>query len=261
MVLGGRIHRNGQCRADRAGLAPAASLLLLLLLFLLAALSPAPALGAASFETAVPAKTLPAPLRRDGWRLLEVPGKATAVFSQDRPDRIEIRAENAVAFLYRALDETMGAKRRLLWSWRLEEAVPPTDLSRAPGDDRSLAVHLVFPMDETGFSLWQRLETAMTRLVAPPLSGKVLTYVWGGKQAPGSVMENPFLETRGRIIVLRGKAAPLGRWLKEEIDFVADYRAAFGSEPLAPSYIALSADSDDTASRSVGTIADLLFEN
>ena len=255
MKHGGSIHRAGIFWTGRAGLAMAASLLLL------PALSPSPAESAASFETTVTAKTLPAPLRSAGWRLLEVPGKATAVFSQDRPDRIEIRAENAVAFLYRALDENMDAKRRLLWSWRLDEAVPPTDLSQAPGDDRSLAVHLVFPMDETGFSLWQRVEMAMTRLVAPPLSGKVLTYVWGGSQAPGSVMANPFLESRGRIIVLRGGSAPLGHWLQEEIDFVADYRAAFGSEPPAPSYVALSADSDDTASRSVGVIADLLFEN
>lgn len=230
-------------------------------LALMLALPASPTGNAASFETAVTAKTLPASLRREGWRLLEVPGKATADFKQDQPNRIEIRAENAVAFLYRSLGDNMGGKRRLAWRWRIDEAVPPTDLSRAPGDDRSLAVHIVFPMDISGFSFWERVEMTMTRLMAPPMAGKVLTYVWGGKQAPGSMLANPFFDSRGKIIVLHSSAEPIGRWLQEEIDFKADFLEAFGYDAPAPTYIAVSADSDDTGSRSSGVIDHLSFKN
>ena len=246
-------------RALRA-MGPLCSLVLGLAALLTAQLA-TPAGATGSFETGVTAKTLPSSLRRDGWRIFEVPGKATAEFTQNQPNLIEIRADKAVAFLYRAVDGGAAAKDRLTWRWRLDEAVPPTDLSKAPGDDRSLAVHVVFPMDIAGFSFWSRVRMAMTRMVAPPMAGKVLTYVWGGEQSIGSMLANPFFESRGKIIVLRNGTAPLGEWLNEEIDFAADYRKAFGEEPSAPTYIAISADSDDTGSRSAGAIADLAFEN
>ena len=245
---------NGQSRASvRLGA--------LITCLLIAVLAAPPSYGAASYETSVRPKTLPPALRSKGWRLLEVPGQATAEFSQEGPNRIEVRAENAVSFLYRSLDARSAAKHRLGWRWRLEQAVPPTDLSQSPGDDRSLAVHVIFPMDESELSFWQKMEMAMTRMVAPPLSGKVLTYVWGGTQSAGSMLANPFIESRGKIIVLRSGSAPVGRWFIEDVDYRKDFRAAFGYEPPAPTHIAISADSDDTGSRSLGVVADLLFKN
>ncbi len=195
-----------------------------------------------------------------GWRLFKVPGKDTAQFTQHGPAHIGVRADKAVGFLYRPLDGNMDHKRRLVWRWRVDQAVPPTDLSRAPGDDRSLAVHIVFTIDEDRLSFWESLELGFTRLVAPPMAGMVLTYVWGGTHAEGTVLANPYLSSQGRIIVLRGSDMPLGRWLSEEIDYEADFRTAFGYSPPAPIYVAISADSDDTGGRVLGGIDGLAFE-
>ncbi len=199
-------------------------------------------------------------LQAAGWQLLEVPGKDTAQFIQQGPEHIGVQADKAVGFLYRPLDENVGHKRRLVWRWRVDEAVPPTDLSRAPGDDRSLAVHLVFPIDEDRLSFWESLELGFTRLVAPPMAGMVLTYVWGGTHSEGTVLANPYLSRQGRIIVLRRGDMPMGRWQSEEIDFVADFRKAFGYGPPAPIYVAISADSDDTGGRVLGRIDGLAFD-
>ena len=98
-----------------------------------------------------------------------------------------------------------------------------------------------------------------TRVFAAPLSGKVLTYVWGGTRPRGSLLANPHLNPDGRIIVLRSGDGTTGLWQEEEIDFVADFRKAFGYIPPAPAYLAISVDSDDTASRSRGAVADLVF--
>ena len=214
---------------------------------------------------AAPASSAPAglsaELERAGWQLLEVPGKATARFTQSRPDRIDVRADDAVAFLYRPVDGGMGPKRRLVWNWRVDEAVPATDLSLASGDDRSLAVHVIFPLDEDRLSFWQRIEAGLTRLAAPPLAGKVLTYVWGGAHPQGTVLANPHLQRWGQIIILRSGAEPVGQWLMEDIDFVADFRKAFGYRPPAPAFVAISSDSDDTMSSTSGVIAGLAFED
>ena len=202
---------------------------------------------------------VPAELSREGWKLLSVPGKATADFALETPGGIRILAENAVAFLYRPIDGGMGEKRRLAWRWRVDEAVARTDLSKVGEDDRSLAIHLVFPIESEALSFWERIDLALTRMVAPPLAGKVLTYVWGGTQARGASLPNPHLEGHGAIIVLRSGDEPTGRWVMEEIDFVADFRKAFGYTPPQPAFMAISSDSDDTAGSSLGVVADLVF--
>ena len=152
-------------------------------------------------------------------------------------------------------------KRRLLFKWRVDRAVPPTDLSRASGDDRSLAVHLVFPLDQAKLSFWDRMEHELTRLIAPPMAGRVLTYVWGGSHPEGTVVANPYMsDMRGKIIVLRSRDDAVGRWFREDIDFVADFEKVFGYRPPAPAFLAISADSDDTGSRTVGAVAEIAFE-
>lgn len=230
------------------------------LILMLGLMLPSLADSASLVDSKLAASMLPAELRTEGWRLLKVPGKAKAEFTKRSRDGIGIRADKAVAFLYRSVDDDMGPKRRLVWNWRIDQAVPPTDLSRAPGDDRSLAVHLVFPVDEDRLSFWERMNLALTRLVAPPMAGKVLTYVWGGTHPEGSVLTNPYLSMQGKIIVLRSGDGPVGQWLMEEIDFVSDFRKVFGYGPPAPAFVAISADSDDTGSRMFGAVADLAFK-
>ncbi len=250
---------------DKASLVlPGLLLAALLVLALLVLLLPARmvlAQESGGLSQAEGTTSLPITLKREGWRLLGVPGKAEARFSAENADRIQISAENAVGFLYRPVATDMGEKRKLAWRWRVDRAVPATDLSRAGEDDRSLAIHVVFPARTEGLSFWERLDLTLTGAVAPPLAGSVLTYVWGGTHEPGAMMTNPYFDERGRIIVLRSSDAPIGRWVVEEIDFIADFERAFGYRPEQPLFVAISADSDDTGSRSLGTVAGLSFSS
>lgn len=202
---------------------------------------------------------LPAALAQDGWRMLAVPGKAEANFSAKRSDKISVVTENAVGFLYRPVSTDMGEKRRLAWRWRVDRAVPATDLTQSGRDDRSLAIHIVFPAERERLSFWQRLNLDLTGAVAPPLAGSVLTYVWGGTQQQGDMIANPYFDERGRIIVLRSSDEATGQWFVEEIDFIADFERAFGYTPAQPLYVAISADSDDTRTHSQGVVAELTF--
>lgn len=116
------------------------------LLLLFGALTSFPAKGTETPPPATGSAEVPESLKRAGWRLLEVPGKAKAEFHDAYADAIRLKAENAVAFLYRPVDSESKLSGRLSWRWRVDQAVPPTDLSRPIGDDRTLAVHIVFPM-------------------------------------------------------------------------------------------------------------------
>lgn len=224
------------------------------------AFAPPAAAGAADGDGRLrAAPDLAAELRADGWKLLAVAAREQAEFVPHGQNGIGLSADNAVGFLYQPVANDMGAKRTLSWRWRVDEAVVPTDLSRIGTDDRSLAVHLVFPRDTETLPLWERIEHAVTRLVAPPLAGRVLTYVWGGIHEPGATLANPHLDGQGTLIVLRRGTEKTGQWFMENIDFVADFRRAFGYSPPPPMYLAISSDSDDTAGRSRGLIADLVF--
>ena len=244
---------------ETAGFGPRIRLGLLSFLTVIAVLVSLAAQAGSPTGDAASASDLPDNLSKMGWSLLEVPGKQTAEFTYAGSGTIDIRADNAVAFLYRPVDDAASDMGRLGWTWRVDQAVPPTDLSRDSGDDRSLAVHIVFPADHDSLSFWESIESAMTELVAPPLAGRVLTYVWGGSHPEGAVMENPHFGEQGTMIVLRDSQEPTGTWFMEEIDFEADFQAAFGYAPPAPVFVAISADSDDTGSRMAGAVADLTF--
>ena len=253
-------HRDAKTGPGLQGLAILALILTLAGLLTLAAPAAASEGAAASrLEAPEPGSEVPAALSRAGWKKLSVPGKAPAEFAMEETGSIRIVAQNAVAFLYRPIEDGLEGKSRLAWRWRVDQAVARTDLSKVGEDDRSLAVHLVFPVESKSLSFWERFDLSLTRLMAPPLAGKLLTYVWGGTQARGASLPNPHFEENGAIIVLRSGDEPTGRWVMEEIDFMADFRRAFGYTPPPPIFMAISSDSDDTAGSCLGAVADFVF--
>ena len=199
-------------------------------------------------------------LERAGWQVLAFPGKVETRFIGRSDGAIEVRAESSVALLYREVTPTEGQNQHLSWRWRVEETMPPTDLALKGSDDRPLALHIWFPADPDRTSWWQRLSrVALDLAIDAPVSGKWLTYVWGGTGGRGDSLMNPYSGPDGVIYILRPGNAPTGRWFSETIDIAADFERAFGYPAPAPIYIAISADADDTDGSSVALIADIRF--
>ena len=197
-------------------------------------------------------------LARSGWKTWSFPGIASTDFSGLADGGIVVSANKSSALLYRPLPKSGRSYRSLAWKWRVDQPIPATDLTRKGGDDRPLALHIWFPEVEEETGLFDRIGDFITKDVAGlPEAGKILTYVWGGQQAPGESFVNPYTGAKGRMIVLRSDDAECGRWYRERIDFAADYRRLFGHRAPAPMYIALSADSDHTGGHSVGQISEL----
>lgn len=193
------------------------------------------------------------------WRRLDVPGKKMAEFRVLESGAVEVRSDGAVGFLVRPVDSVEQVRSTLRWRWKVEETGPLTDLARQGGDDRPLAVHVWFPKDPDEIGFWDSLKRTAADLMGYPLPGKVLTYVWGGQQERGAKFANPYLDGDGAIIVLRPGSSEPRRWYEEDIDFRADFQMAFGYAPPAPSFVAVSADSDDLGGRTAGRIVGLEF--
>ncbi len=194
-----------------------------------------------------------------GWKVLTFPGKAATQFVGRSDGAIEVTAKGSASLLYHEVAAEDRDARYLSWRWRIDKTMAPTDLSRKGRDDRPLAVHVWFADDEEA-DLWRRLRHAVfAEILGAPLTGKVLTYVWGGIGRPGDMVINPYMEMDGVMFILRPGDVPTGRWFTEKIDILADFELAFGYPAPAPSYIAVSADADDTSSRSRGAIAEIVF--
>lgn len=194
------------------------------------------------------------------WVVLTMPGRNATRFTC-AGDLVEIEASSAVAFLYRASRPAESGAAQLSWRWRVDVAPPPANLSQSGADDRPVAVHLVFPAAEENVDILRRLGAAMRGLVAgAPFAGRLLTYVWGGGDAPGAVVANPYMGGDGYLVVLRDSTTPAGSWIEERVDFRADFRRAFGGTAPDPIYIAVSADTDDRGGLSRALVAQLRFE-
>ena len=75
--------------------------------------------------------------------------------------------------------------------------------------------------------------------------GRSISYVWGGYGNPADVVESPYYGTVNAMIIGRNQSAPVGDWIIEKMDLVADHKRIYGYVPTTVSHVSISADSDD----------------
>lgn len=203
----------------------------------------------------------PVDLKGAGWKPLKLTDGPPAEFIGKDDGSIDVVTRAGTSMLYRGITDIADGKPLLRWRWRVDETTPATDQTAKSRDDRPLAVHLWFPSTKghrPGF--FSRLGRSIVSAFGTPVPGKAITYIWGGTNPIGAKLTNPYFAPDGVLIVLRDSREALGAWRQERVDYAADFEAAFGYKAPTPRFIVLSADSDDTATSSRGSIADMVFE-
>ena len=215
-----------------------------------------------TFAPPAPAATIPLgpDLEAAGWEELGVKGKAGNRFVGHPDGSIEVISSSGVSRLYRPIEVDLDATPVLRWRWRVDEPVPPTDLTQKGEDDTALTLYVGFPWDPGAASFTERLTRPLVEAYAgEDAPGRVLAYVFGGNHRRGERVASPHLRSAGALRVLRPADSPTGEWFEERVDLVQDYREAFGEDPPDPTQIAISADTDDTGSTSRGFVEALAF--
>ncbi len=231
----------------------------------------------ALFPLAALAQPLPPLLQAEGalnpaWRVVGFPKKQADIpltrFEAGRVDG-EAALKVVTASSYGTLvHETRAAPPvRLQWRWRLDQPLSggqaAPDLTTKAGDDAALKVCVMFqhPLERVPFV--ERTVLRLARSVSgEDLPAATLCYVWDSAHPAGRQGANPYTR-RVRYIGLRGSETPARQWMTENRDLTQDFAALFADELPAGAAVPpvrtvlIGADSDNTASRSSGWVADL----
>ena len=212
-----------------------------------------------------------------GWRYVGFPKKKADIpdtlFEAGQVDgQAAIRITTAASYGTLVHDLEESAPGRLMWRWRLDQALTggksAPDLQTKAGDDAALKVCVMFdhPLDRVPF--FERTVLRIARSTSgEALPAATVCYVWDSAHTAGLQGANPYTR-RVRYISLRGSETPAGQWANESRDLGQDFVTLFGDElpkgdqtprgalPRVRTVL-LGADSDNTASRSSGWVADL----
>lgn len=202
---------------------------------------------AAAFSLASQSAFVAPDLIGRGWEEITFDGKQPNRFSSCGARCIEIRTDSSVSMIGRAVSVDLSETPLLDWEWRIDAPVVQSDLTVKGADDRAVALYVTFPYDPDSASFSERLLRPIVEMArGDDAPSRVISYIWGGFGESGQVLESPFFGSVNAMIIGRNQTAPVGQWVGETIDVVADHQRIFGSEPMTAAHILLSADSDDT---------------
>lgn len=204
------------------------------------------------------------------WTVVTLPDQkppVTRYYAETSQGRAAVRMEARASYGPLVLNLSPAtAIGKVQWEWRVAEQSEAINLRTKAGDDTpaKVCVGLDWPDERVPFLERQLLRLARKRMDMT-LPGATLCWVWGAKETPGDVIENPY-SRRVRYIVLRNAKQMGAGWFAEQRDLATDLRLAFADEwpsgaglPLVTA-ITVAADADNTASQSMAWVSRLAYE-
>jgi len=143
---------------------------------------------------------------------------------------------------------------RLSWRWKIYDFPHRKDPQRKEGDDYPVRIYVLFTYDPANPGSAGRFKYELAKLlygIYPPHSS--LNFVWANHRAPRDRYPNPYTDRAIMIVRDRGQEA-VGQWREHEIDIIEEYRKSFGEDPPRKATLAVMADTDNTATRSLAWI-------
>jgi hypothetical protein len=204
----------------------------------------------------------PAPWHVEGLPLQKKPFTRFSIEQVDGRRVLRVEADRSYGNLVHPLPGG-DAGRFLSWRWRVDVPNEHANLRTRAGDDSAAEVCVMFdlPLQAVPFVDRQMVRLARTQS-AELLPAATVCLVWDTHLPIGTTLDNAFTR-RIRLIVLRGADMAPMTWRIERRDVRADFLRLFGDEATeVPDIIGvgIGADADNTQSRSLSYIADLVLE-
>ena len=146
----------------------------------------------------------------------------------------------------------------LSWRWKVNKAIPGTDVTSKSGDDYAARIYVIFKYDVNDLPKAEQSRVNMYKFFKgklPPLA--TLNYIWGNKMDLGRIVSSPYTN-RVKMVILKNKDSSLQEWHMEERNIYEDYKAAFGEEPKDVTSIAIMTDTDNTGAMAETYFGDII---
>ncbi len=200
------------------------------------------------------------------WRAVGLPGNKAPLAqldltSMDGTRVLRLQTDRSYGTLVHPVPSwTPGPASSLQWRWRLEQPLVGADLRRKEGDDAALKVCVMFDMPLDGLRMIERNLLRLARSVSGErLPAATICYVWDSTLARDTALPNAF-SGRVRYIIADGADSAPGQWRSHERRIHADFLRLFGDETVGvPPVVAIAvgADADNTAGRSLAYLGDV----
>lgn len=199
-------------------------------------------------------------LEKQGWEEILFNGKQPNRYDTCGEDCIEIKSDSSVSMIGKQVSINLSQLPFVSWEWKIEGPAIVSDLAKKGKDDRTVALYVTFPYDPATATFSEKLLRPFIEIKrGKDAPGRVLSYVWGGLGKTGDMIKSPYYGDINTMIICRTQSDPVGEWVKERFDIVADYKRAFGTAPRTVSNILLSADSDDLKTVSHAYVRNISF--
>ena len=199
-----------------------------------------------------------------GWRPLTFQNISRhtqyTVTRDDDRTVVRARAEAAASGLIRDIRIDPHEYPVIAWHWKVANLVEHADVTRKDGDDYPARLYVIFRSDKDELGLWEKTKVFFYRLAhdEDPPTGAI-NYIWDTRAPKGTAVPNAYTG-RVHMIVVESGPANLNRWMTVERNVFADYRAAFGRDPLLITGVAIMTDTDNTGESATAWYGDIVFK-
>ena len=172
------------------------------------------------------------------WRASDEDGKTIYRIESENGNRfLRARANNKAVQI--GLEHSFDAKHhpRLKWRWRVHQIPPGADERVSGKHDAAAQVYVIFDNQ---------------------IRPRVLKYTWSSSLPVGTQFTSPLYD-RNKGIVLRSGKASTNRWYEEKVNFLADFKKLFGSEPGKVQGIGILTSSDATKTAAAADYDDFML--
>lgn len=214
-------------------------------------------LEVARFSTRQPGSGLP-----EGWKPLtfkKIPKPTVYELVRDG-ERVVVKAvsESSASGLMKEVKINPKEFPILRWSWKVENLIQKSDVTRKEGDDYPARLYITFEYDPGKVSVGKKLKFLAGRALFGDIPIAAINYIWETKTQVGTVLANAYTDFVKMIVVQSGPQN-VGRWIEESRNLYEDYKNAFGEEPPMINGVAIMSDTDNTGERVTAYYGDITF--
>ena len=143
---------------------------------------------------------------------------------------------------------------KVRWKWKISNVYVKGNAREKSGDDYPIRIYIIFKYNPETASFMEKIKYGLAKTIYreyPPDSS--LNYIWANRQQPAQVLTNTYAD-ESKMVILQSGPENAGKWIKQEVNVLQDYRKIFGKDPPAIASIAVMNDSDNTGESSVSYI-------